>query len=490
MICPDTRLSGRYRLETRIAVGGMGDVWRATDEVLDRPVAVKLLHQADEDQYTNATARLRAEARHVGSLSHVGIAQVYDYGEADRDHPPYLVMELVEGQPLARLLSIGALTPMRAMDIVAQTADALHAAHAAGLVHRDIKPGNLLISPRGQVKIIDFGIAQTASSAAVTDTGAVIGSPAYLAPERIKGSTATPASDLYSLGIVAYECLVGAPPFSGGGIAVADSHVHQPMPPMPPEVPAEIALLVEQLTAKDPAARPASAADVAAHARSLRDSLRGDRTVSLPVLNPNGEPYRSPGDSAGTDWPGRHRTQAEGSQTVYGPARPGREPRSRTPRRFGPVATMIAVALAVLAGLAGFQLKSVLDAGHAQAAGSPPATSTHSSHPAATTSPAATISPAASTVTVNAAALDGQSESNVQQQLRQLGLRPRLVWQSTNQQQPGTVLSVSPSGPVQPGSVITVTVVAWQQGQGQGGGYGDGDGYGEGGGYEGGGGGD
>ncbi len=262
-------------------------------------------------------------------------------------------------------------------------------------------------------------------------------------------------------------------------MTVADSHVHQPMPPMPPEVPAEIALLVEQLTAKDPAARPASAADVAAHARSLRDSLRGDRTVRIPVLNPNGEPYRSPGDSSGTDWPGPHGTSADLSQTAYGPSR--RELRSRTPRRFGPVAMMITVALAALAGLAGFQLKSVLDAGHGQAAAIPAATSTPSSHPAATTQPAATASPAASTVTVNAAALDGQSESNVQQQLLQLGLKPRLVWQSTNQQQPGTVLSVSPSGPVQSGSVITMTVAAWQQGQGQSGddygGSGNGGGY-------------
>lgn len=441
MVGPNTNLSGRYRLESRIAIGGMGEVWRATDDVLGRPVAVKLLHQADEYQYADAVARFRAEARHVGSLSHPGIAQVYDFGEANRDHPPFLVMELVDGPSLAGLLSRGPLSPTRTMDIVAQTADALHAAHAAGLVHRDIKPGNLLIGPGEQVKIVDFGIAQAASSAAVTGTGAVIGSPAYLAPERVRGGAATPASDLYSLGIVAYECLAGAPPFSGAGMAIAHAHVHEPMPPLPADVPAEIAPFVAQLTAKDPAARPANAADVAAHARSLRDSTRGNRTLLMPTMHPNWEPYSSPGGRDDADQPGRHRALTHDDPAAGG----------RAPRRFGLVATLAAIALAVLAGLVGWQLKGVLGQNHQ--AGSSPAASTPSS-------------PTAGTVMVAASTLDGQDVHDVRKQLRQLGLQLKLVFQPTDQQDPGTVISVTPSGPVQPGSVITVTVATQPGGHG------------------------
>jgi serine/threonine-protein kinase len=467
MIRPDARLSGRYRLQRRIAVGGMGEVWLATDEVLDRAVAVKLLHQADEYQYADAVARFRAEAKHVGSLSHPGIAQVYDYGEADRDHPPFLVMELVDGPPLTGLLSQGPLDPTRTMNIVAQTADALHAAHAAGLVHRDIKPGNLLIGRGDRVKIIDFGIAQAATSVAVTGTGAVIGSPAYLAPERVRGGAATPASDLYSLGIVAYECLAGAPPFSGTSMAVAHAHVHQPMPPLPPAIPAEIAALVGQLTAKNPAARPASAADVAARARRLRDSQRGNRTMVLPVMQSGSERYDSPGDRDYAGGSGKHRVLAD-IPPAGDPSRPGHAARGRTPRRFGLVAPMIAVALVVLAGLIGWQLNSVLGAGQShQAANTPPA-----SAPPSTQS----SSPAANTVMVNANTLNGQNVQDVQDALRQLGLQPKLVWQQpTGQQQPGTVISVTPSGPVQPGAVITVTVAGWCGGGG-GGGDGGGDG--------------
>jgi serine/threonine-protein kinase len=464
----DANLSGRYRLESRIAVGGMGDVWRATDEVLGRPVAVKLLHPADEYQYADAVARFRDEARHVGSLSHPGIAQVYDFGEANRDHPPFLVMELVDGPSLAGLLSQGPLSPARTMDIVAQTADALHAAHATGLVHRDIKPGNLLVGPRDQLKIVDFGIAQAASSAAVTGTGAVIGSPAYLAPERVRGGAATPASDLYSLGIVAYECLVGSPPFSGAGMSVAHAHVYQPMPPLPPGVPAGIAPLVEQLTAKDPAARPASAADVAAHARRLRDSLRSNGTMVLPVMHPNWEPYGPAGDRDYAGGSGRHRVLAD-LPPVEDPSWPDRAARGPGPRRFGLVATLVAVALVVLAGLIGWQAKSVLDAGQNHQAGS---------SPAASTSPnTQSSSPTVGMVMVAASQMQGQDMHDVRKQLLQLGLQPKLVWQQpSDQYQPGTVISVTPSGPVQPGSVITITVAGWCGGDGGGCGNGNGNG--------------
>lgn len=498
MIRPNTSLSGRYRLESKIAVGGMGEVWQATDEVLDRPVAVKLLHQAGDEQYADAAARFRAEARYVGSLSHSGIAQVYDYGEADRDHPPYLVMELVGGPSLAGLLAGGPLSSARTMDIIAQAADALHEAHAAGLVHRDIKPGNLLIGPGDQVKIVDFGIAQATEPAAVTGTGAVLGSPAYLAPERIRGSAATPASDLYSLGIVAYECLAGTPPFSGAGLATAHAHVHQPMPPLPVDIPAELVPFVERLTAKDPAARPASAAEVAARARSLRDLLGGSQTLRMPALHPDWKSYssasgrspdgsfpghrftdgRSPDDHypndrypadpvVGASGPGQYQTAANDDPSVGDPSWPDHPARGL--RRSGLVTTLAAVVLVVLAGLAGWQLKGLFGTGQGRQANNSPATTAPPSRPAA------------GTVMVAAATLDGQNARDVRHQLRKLGLRPRLVWQPADHHRPGTVLSVAPSGLVQPGSVVVVTVVAWRQDQGRDGGGGDGGGHGGGG---------
>ena len=267
-------LADRYRLDDRIAAGGMGQVWRATDLVLDRQVAVKLL-RAEYAQHPETLARFRAEARHAGSLSHPNIARVYDYGEADAAQPPFLVMELVDGPPLSQLLAGGPMEPARVMDVVAQAADGLGAAHAAGLVHRDVKPGNLLLAPPGLVKITDFGIAYAAGSAPITRTGMLVGTPAYVAPERVTGSAATPASDWYSLGIVAYECLAGTLPFSGTAMEVALSHQMRALPPLPAAVPAEAAVLVAGLTAKDPAARPASAGEVVTRAGRLRDALAG-----------------------------------------------------------------------------------------------------------------------------------------------------------------------------------------------------------------------
>ena len=252
---PGVPLAGRYRLVSPIAAGAVGEVWRAADLVLARPVAVKLL-RPEHAQHPETLARFRAEARHAGSLAHPGVAHVYDYRAGGDGHPPYLVMELVDGPSLAGLLDSGPLEPASAMDLVAQAAAGLHAAHSAGLVHRDIKPGNLLVGPGGQVKITDFGIAYAAGSAPLTRTGMLIGTPAYLAPERLAGGTAGPASDLYSLGVVAWECLAGAPPFTGIAVEVAMAHRDRPLPPLPDSIPGEVVVLVAELTAKDPA-RPA-----------------------------------------------------------------------------------------------------------------------------------------------------------------------------------------------------------------------------------------
>jgi serine/threonine-protein kinase len=270
-VVPGSVLKHRYRLDDRIAVGGMGEVWRCTDLALERMVAIKLL-RPEYVQDEECLARFRAEGRHTASLSHPNIAQVYDYFELAPPEPGFLVLELVDGPSLARVLDAGPLDPARAMDITAQAATGLQAAHAAGVVHRDIKPGNLLVSRDGQIKITDFGIAQAAGAERLTRTGALVGTPAYLAPERAAGGLATPAGDLYALGIVAHQCLTGKVPFDGEPLVVALAHMHREMPPLPPSVPAGVAALVTDLTAKDPSARPPSAHDVAVRAERLRDA--------------------------------------------------------------------------------------------------------------------------------------------------------------------------------------------------------------------------
>src|SRR5882724_5598240 len=273
-------LGCRYELEEQIGAGGFSDVWRARDLLLGRLVAVKVLH-AGYVEHPEALARFRAEARHAGGLAHENIARVYDYGEAG---PPYLVMELADGPSLAG----GPVGPARAMDIVAQTAAGLQAAHQAGLVHRDIKPGNLLLTRDGIVKITDFGISHAVGSARVTSTGLVVGTPGYLAPERAAGASATAASDLYSLGVVAYECLTGAAPFSGTALEVAVAHASRPFPALPAFVPADVAALVRDLTAKDPAARPGSAGEAGRRAGQLghRQTANPRRAAGQPAIPP------------------------------------------------------------------------------------------------------------------------------------------------------------------------------------------------------------
>jgi eukaryotic-like serine/threonine-protein kinase len=270
-------LAGRYRLDEPVGSGGFSEVWRATDAVLARPVAVKLLHPGYAGQ-PEVLARFRAEARHAALLWHENIAHVYDYDEPAGGLPPYLVIELVDGPCLEGVLAGGPLDAARTMDIVAQTAAGLQAAHAAGLIHRDIKPGNLLLAPGGAVKITDFGISHAIGAVPVTVTGVVMGTAGYLAPERIAGAQATPASDLYALGIVAYECLAGAPPFTGEPLEVACAHRDRPVPPLPASVPAGVSALVMQLVAKDPAWRPGSA-ETAHRAGRLRDDLRDGLSV-------------------------------------------------------------------------------------------------------------------------------------------------------------------------------------------------------------------
>jgi len=194
-------LDDRYQLAEPIAAGGVGQVWRAADLLLDREVAVKLLRPEYAD-HPDTLERFRAEAKHAGSLTHPCVARVYDYGNAGLAVPPYLVMEYVNGPSLADMLAVDPVHPVLALDVAAQAAAGLGAAHRIGLVHRDVKPGNILVGADGLVKITDFGIAHAAGSAPITGPGLVMGTTQYMAPERIAGGQATPASDLYALGIL------------------------------------------------------------------------------------------------------------------------------------------------------------------------------------------------------------------------------------------------------------------------------------------------
>ena len=277
VVVTDYLLAGRYRLTDRIAAGGMGEVWRGEDVLLNRAVAVKLLPtgRAGDESFL---ARFRAEARYAASLSHPGIARVYDYGESAEFGGAYLIMELVKGEPLSAILArAGRLSPDATLDIVGQAARALDAAHQAGIVHRDIKPGNLLVAAGGTTKITDFGIAtavRAAQASHLTETGMVMGTAMYVSPEQATGAPVDASSDIYSLGVVAYECLAGHVPFMASEpLAIAYAHKHAPIPALPPDVPQPVADLVYDMLAKTPAGRPVSSRVVADRADMLREAL-------------------------------------------------------------------------------------------------------------------------------------------------------------------------------------------------------------------------
>jgi len=267
-------LDDRYRLDERIAAGGVGQVWKATDLLLERAVAVKLLRPEYAD-HPETLERFRKEAKNAGALNNSHVAQVYDYGPSGPDGSPYLVMEFVDGPSLADLLVVDPIDPARALDVIAQAADGLAAAHKVGVIHRDIKPGNILISSEGRVKVTDFGIAHAAGQVPVTGPGLVMGTTQYMAPERIAGSPGTAASDLYALGIVLHECLTGVPPHDGTAAEVMAAHLYLPLPPLPADVPPELDILVDRLTTKDPAKRISDARELADLAARLRDSIGG-----------------------------------------------------------------------------------------------------------------------------------------------------------------------------------------------------------------------
>nr|WP_250549901.1 protein kinase [Pseudonocardia sp. H11422] len=268
------RIADRYQLDRRIAVGGMGEVWEASDTRLGRSVAVKVLRPelSDDPEFLH---RFRIEARTVASLDHPGIALVHDYGEDDGPvgggRTAYLVMELVRGEPLSSRISRGPIEADETLRIVEQAARALQAAHDRGYVHRDVKPGNILIRNDGVVKLTDFGIAKAADAVPVTQTGMVMGTAHYIAPEQASGGEAGPAGDVYSLGIVGYECLVGHRPFRGdNAVAIAMMQVRDEPPPLPGSIPAAARELIDAVLVKNPDQRYADGGEFASAVAAVR----------------------------------------------------------------------------------------------------------------------------------------------------------------------------------------------------------------------------
>lgn len=432
---PGAVLNGRYTLREHIATGGMGEVWRAHDDVLGREVAVKMLKSefADHDGFLR---RFRDEARHAASLSHPGIAAVHDYGE--HDGTPYLVMELVRGETLSDLIArIGPVPLDRALSILADTAEALAAAHARGVVHRDVKPGNLLLTDEGRVKVTDFGIARAIGAAPVTVTGEVVGTAQYISPEQASGEQATPASDIYALGVVAFEVLTGQRPFTADSpVALAMAHVRQPPPPLPPTLPADVAAVVHQALAKAPEDRPIDAATLAT---LFRDAAARRAAPTLPQ-----------------------------------PSAPLRRTRS-APRWIG----LVVAAVAAATTLAAFALSGGGDGTATDPSGTTPpppesgvAETTVAAPPTAaatttTTMPAATtVATTPPAVVVDAASFVGRKRGDARAELEAMGLSVDERHVAADDARNDTVVDVTPTGELRPGDSVTIVVARKGRGNG------------------------
>jgi serine/threonine-protein kinase len=425
---PGIRLLGdRYELLDLLASGGMGRVWRTRDRLLDRLVAVKVLRS----EFTGNPAflaRFRAEAQHAAALHHPHIASVFDYGEAevDGERVAYLVMELVDGESLSQLLQRERrLDVPRTLAVLRSTAAALGAAHAAGLVHRDVKPGNVLVAADGTVKITDFGIAWSASSVPLTQTGQVIGTAHYLSPEQAVGGKATPASDVYALGAVAYECLAGRRAFEGeNAVQIVVKHIHEHPEPLPPDVPVEVRRIIGRAMAKDPAERfPDGAAlrnavdAVLAGEPRVARSPTGTAVLPLPVLEAGAAP----------------------------PAAAGRSARWAAGRRAAAGALAAIVAVLVVAAVA---------IGMNGGGGAPPAAGT--SGPSSGGTPEQ-VPETPRPVEVAAADYVGRPVSDVQAELVDLGLVPLLEPVQTDDTPEGQVTGIEPRGELAAGSAVTVS---------------------------------
>ncbi|WP_433219108.1 serine/threonine protein kinase [Microtetraspora malaysiensis] len=323
MVAQGMTLAGRYRLDARIGAGGMGEVWRGEDTVLARTVAVKVLLPGRLDD-PGFAVRFQGEARAMATVNHPGVVDVYDYGVTDvpGDGPTaYLVMKFVDGEPIDRLLTrLGRIGPEPAMELIAQAAAALHAVHERGIVHRDVKPGNLLVRSDGTLMLTDFGIARADAASRLTDAGMVLGTAAYCAPEQAEGQPVTPAVDIYALGVVAYECLAGRRPFDGESpVAIALQHIRDEPPPLPRDVPPAVRMVVERALLKDPARRWPDAASMS---EAARRSVLPDARQSAHPQFPHDTGAAPSGLDLGGPAPGGYSPATGG----YGPATGGYGP--------------------------------------------------------------------------------------------------------------------------------------------------------------------
>jgi serine/threonine protein kinase len=443
---------GRYELQSRIAIGGMGEVWQATDLVIGRQVAIKIL----KDEYLGDPTfleRFRSEARHAALVNHEGIANVYDYGEEDGS--AFLVMELVPGEALSAILEREhALSTDKVLDIVAQTAAALAAAHAAGLVHRDIKPGNLLITPDGRVKITDFGIARIADQVPLTATGQVMGTVQYLSPEQASGHPASPATDIYSLGIVAYECLAGRRPFTGESqVAIAMAQINEQPPPLPVTVSEPVRNLVYACIAKNPAERPASAAQLSRAATALR---RGDvqaAAAAVPAVL-GGEDASTMLLAAGAGATAANATQAT---TLLDASDGETETEPEKKKKRSPWTWPLIALIALLAIILVATLIALFTQNHGS---TPPATNTHSTSTLPTTSKKPSPTPTATSAVINGADYVGQSVTSAANALYAAGFQnvKQVVGNpATQTNQVGVVYQITPTGTVAFGDQIVLT---------------------------------
>ncbi|WP_261327477.1 protein kinase domain-containing protein [Modestobacter marinus] len=453
----DGAIGGRYELSSLIATGGMGQVWRARDRVLNRDVAVKVLRTEFTGDAT-FLARFRAEAQHSAGLIHPHIATLFDYGEvpaeqsSSGDHLAYLVMELVRGESLSSLLRREQrLRPERTLQIVRQTADGLAAAHAAGVVHRDVKPGNVLLTEDGSVKITDFGVASSAASVPLTLTGQVVGTAHYLSPEQAKGGKAGPASDVYALGLVAYECLAGRRAFEGeSSVQVALMHIQEVPPPLPPDVPVDVRALVGHATAKDPAVRIPDGA-------ALRDAVdallsrepgpaRRAAVAVPPVAVPTAvapPPASGPGTSPMPTTRVLPLPESDASPLDQVAPADGEQPAGRRWRRL----LVSALAVLLVAGIVfgGFQLLgNSSDTATPQPTAAPPA-------------PTTTAAPTVQLVSLTAADFVGRPLADVQAGLTALGFAVTPKPLQTSDVPDGEVIAVDPTGPLPRGTAVTVT---------------------------------
>ncbi len=423
----------RYRLQLRIAIGGMGEVWQAEDELILRQVAIKIL----KEEYLGDPLfleRFRTEAKSAALVEHEGIANIFDYGEDSGS--AFLVMELVPGESLSRLLEREKkLSEEKVLDIIAQTCRALGAAHSRGLVHRDIKPGNLLITPDGKVKITDFGIARVGDQVPLTKTGQVMGTVQYLAPEQATGKTSTPATDLYSLGVVAYEALAGKRPFTGENqMAIAMAHINEMPPALPETIDPRVQNLVLSCLAKKPSQRPESATSLAIRAEAL---LREKR-----------KPGFRASTSTETSYIEQSITEVIPTDTAPLPRAPIVWPWLATVGLLGITAIVVIVA--------------ILSDPNTENMPTQTPTSTEQTTPSesATVSEVATESPEATSELILRSDIIGENLSIVTARLAELGMRVNAIpgmEVEAGSSQARTVYAVSPTGNITIGSVIDVT---------------------------------